>query len=405
MSDVVIMSDCIYVQSRQLTRSRGRPAGNVWVVEFDPCARILHRDGKVFRRLTPQQATILQLLVQNVSTAVPLQAIEQHLWPSRSPINGSQRIREIINELRESLVDSPDTRRWIETVPGVGYMFVGTVLDAPPPPPIARKVELLALSTLSSPQVTDLSVRQAVTVECETSEGAEPYSSAVKSPSLLASSRSSRRDLFTFGTWNQYWPIASLLMALAIIGTATATAAYGLGVIGFCAGIVFGIIAYTRLRDSASARAALGILIVAGMSYIPSAATLQLVMGTVVNITTIPPALVYPFVTGLKFIPLYVLVFAYWSILGLFSDKGFAANPILGKTYVVTGIISLGMTGVALIEASGDYEIWIGQLPGRWHLLIGYAVVFGINLIVWIRGYRIFEKTLQVAIPAVFMAM
>lgn len=298
-------------------------------------------------------------------------------------MNGNQRIRDIVKELRESLGDSLDNPLWIETVPGTGYMFVGTVLEQPQSPEIAAR----SSAATQAPFIVKSLPQQGENVTADLRVETDPQMPVISIP--VARNGGLLHRLLRL---MQYWPTAALLIAFLLAMLANGNAAYWLAVIGFFGATVFGVFSYTRGSDTVYARASLGILLIAAMSYIPSAATLPQVMATVINMPTIRPAFAYPFVTGLKFIPLFVLVFAFWAILGFFGDAGFAANPFLGKAYTFIAFVSLCMTYLALAGASGDYQIWMAKIPDRGHLLVGYASVLAINLIIGIGGYRAFKQ-------------
>jgi DNA-binding winged helix-turn-helix (wHTH) protein len=122
------MSGRIVLKSRIIARSRGRPSGRVKIVEFDPDRRLLAKNGHELRRLTPQEALLLHLLVQRAPCVVRNLELQQALWPTTEFISSpQQRIREIVGGLRALLGDSADTPCFIENIPGVGYSFVGNV--------------------------------------------------------------------------------------------------------------------------------------------------------------------------------------------------------------------------------------------------------------------------------------
>jgi hypothetical protein len=73
-------------------------------------------------------------------------------------------------------------------------------------------------------------------------------------------------------------------------------------------------------------RGAVVAYLVAAMSYLASGSTMPDFQATVINATTLPPATTYLFVVGLKFVPLFVLVLAYWVVLGFYGDAGFSAK-------------------------------------------------------------------------------
>jgi hypothetical protein len=179
------------------------------------------------------------------------------------------------------------------------------------------------------------------------------------------------------------WAIGSGL-TLATLGVALTVGSYGLAILAFGLCSVFLVLVYPRWEDTIFARTAAALFLIAEMSFVPSAWTLSGVMATVVNIETLKPAIVYPFVTGLKFIPLLVLVLVYWVVLRRQGDTGFLRNPLLGKTYLGLGPALLLITWLGIATHSNDYRIWQAELPGRWTILIGYAMIFTINIAIWL---------------------
>jgi hypothetical protein len=41
--------------------------------------------------------------------------------------------------------------------------------------------------------------------------------------------------------------------------------------------------------------------------------------------------------------------------------------------------------------ASGDGQLWKSQVPGRELLLVGYTLIFAVNVVVWIAGHHFFQ--------------
>lgn len=125
-----ISSGRIILKARELRRSRGRPSGRVRTYEFDPTERELRGNGNVPARLTPQEASVLMLLTSNAPASVSRKTIETTLWENEPPDDSDQRINDLIQRVRVALHDSPQKHDFIETIPGFGYKFVGT-LDRP----------------------------------------------------------------------------------------------------------------------------------------------------------------------------------------------------------------------------------------------------------------------------------
>lgn len=144
------------------------------------------------------------------------------------------------------------------------------------------------------------------------------------------------------------------------------TTAYAVTVLLFCLSAVFTIFNYSAVKDTPQSRVAVAVFVLAVMSYAPSAVTLTELLDRVVNMATLPPASAYPFVTGLKFIPLFPVVLGYWIVLGLFGDVGFTVHRTLGKTYLCLGVICAFATW--LVGITADPQSWYGQVPGSSNL-------------------------------------
>jgi Tol biopolymer transport system component/DNA-binding winged helix-turn-helix (wHTH) protein len=132
-----MLSGPIVLKSRQLRRSRGHEASGLRVYEFDPTTRDVRKNGLKVRRLTLQEATVLALLVTEAPNVVRSEQISSELWPALAPGDWDQRIRDLVQRVRAVLNDPAKKPQFIETVLGVGYMFVGTA-DGPTKPPLAE---------------------------------------------------------------------------------------------------------------------------------------------------------------------------------------------------------------------------------------------------------------------------
>ena len=311
--------------------------------------------------LSPQESEVLDLLASKAPDVVPLETVERRLWSSTSSRNASQRIREIVKELRSRLGDSAENPSFIETVVGVGYTFVGTV-DRP--------------------------------------EGSGPIPHRETKADQLNSERSNDEGLAISNTaastkstkWHHFIIYIVLLLTVTGVGAATSTAAYGMATLLFCFGGALATLRYIRVPETISARVALGTFFIAAMSYIPSAVTLTEVTASAVNATTIKPAIAYPFITGLKFIPLFVVVFFYWVLLLADGDLGLRKRPRLGRSYIFVGALFLAMTGLSVASGSGDYLMFEAKLPGYWLLIAGYGFILSVNVAVCLFAYRFFNK-------------
>jgi hypothetical protein len=150
---------------------------------------------------------------------------------------------------------------------------------------------------------------------------------------------------------------------------------------------------YARLPDTSYVRGMVGLFMIAGMSYAASATTLPDMIGSVINMMTLRPALAYPFVTGLRFIPIPVLISILLVVLSFPGNTGFGQNPRLRTAYLFLGVLFLSVTAIAGLSASGAHRIWQAGLSIRWTLLAGESFVFGVNLALFVLGYRFFNTT------------
>ncbi len=111
-------------------------------VEFGPFTLDL-QTGELTRsghklRLQGQSFQILAMLLQQPGQVVTREALRQRLWSDETHVDFDQGLNNAIKRLRESLGDSAGTSKYIETVPRLGYRFIGAikapVVDAPGPP-------------------------------------------------------------------------------------------------------------------------------------------------------------------------------------------------------------------------------------------------------------------------------
>ncbi len=78
-------------------------------------------------RLQDQPFQILVMLLERPGDLVTRQEIHQKLWPVDTFVDFDHGLNNAINRLRETLGDSADTPRFIETLPRKGYRFIAQV--------------------------------------------------------------------------------------------------------------------------------------------------------------------------------------------------------------------------------------------------------------------------------------
>ena len=78
-------------------------------------------------KLSGQPFEILSILLANAGGLVTREELRTKLWPSDTFVDFDHSLNAAINKLRDSLSDSVDSPRYIETLPRRGYRFVAVV--------------------------------------------------------------------------------------------------------------------------------------------------------------------------------------------------------------------------------------------------------------------------------------
>ena len=91
--------------------------------ELDLHAGELRKAG-VRLRLPAQSVEVLTLLLERSGDLVTREELCQRLWPTGTFVDFDHGLNAVINRLRETLGDSADLPRFIETVPKRGYRFI-----------------------------------------------------------------------------------------------------------------------------------------------------------------------------------------------------------------------------------------------------------------------------------------
>ena len=123
------------------TRSRSGGPIRFGDHEFDWRNRQLtHHGNKV--SLGGQPMLILELLLRQPGMMFSRADLQRQLWPRAARIDTSRRLNTAVRALRLALDDTADTPRFIETVRGAGYRFIGPVDSR------RRQHHLAALATM-----------------------------------------------------------------------------------------------------------------------------------------------------------------------------------------------------------------------------------------------------------------
>lgn len=98
--------------------------------ELDPASGELRRNGDLLR-VPPQPFKVLELLVRRSGEVVTRAEIRDHIWQD-TLVDFDQGLNFCVRQLRETLGDSADAPRFIETLQRRGYRFLMSVTSAPP---------------------------------------------------------------------------------------------------------------------------------------------------------------------------------------------------------------------------------------------------------------------------------
>jgi DNA-binding winged helix-turn-helix (wHTH) protein len=98
------------------------------VFELDAHSGELRKSG-VRLSVQDQPLQVLKLLLDRPGELVTREELRQQLWPSDTFVGFEHGLNAAVGRLRETLGDSAETPRFIETLPRRGYRFIGTIAD------------------------------------------------------------------------------------------------------------------------------------------------------------------------------------------------------------------------------------------------------------------------------------
>jgi len=128
MSVPMTASTALNVQSRETRSAATPPSRYLCFGEFqlDTQRELLFKDGTKVRLPGKVFQTLLALL-EKPGEVVTREALRERLWPEGTFVNYDANVNTTVNKLRLVLGDSPDQPAYIETIPRLGYCFVGGV--------------------------------------------------------------------------------------------------------------------------------------------------------------------------------------------------------------------------------------------------------------------------------------
>ena len=100
------------------------------VFELDTKAAQLSRNG-IRIRLPKQPLQVLCMLLERPGEVITRDDLQKLLWSSKVFVDFDQGLNKSIQKLREALGDSPESPRYIETIPRTGYRFIAPIHTLP----------------------------------------------------------------------------------------------------------------------------------------------------------------------------------------------------------------------------------------------------------------------------------
>jgi Tol biopolymer transport system component/DNA-binding winged helix-turn-helix (wHTH) protein len=102
-------------------------------------------------KLVGQPFAVLGILLRHPGELVTREKLRDHLWPSDTFVDFNHGLNSAVNKLRETLSDSAEDPKYIETLPRRGYRFIAKVEAAEAKPIAARQPELLPTESPAIP--------------------------------------------------------------------------------------------------------------------------------------------------------------------------------------------------------------------------------------------------------------
>src|SRR5438552_1793607 len=78
-------------------------------------------------KFPPQAFRVLEMLVERPGRLISREEFHRALWPADTFVDFDQGLNSAVKKIRDVLNDSAETPRYIETLPRLGYRFVGEV--------------------------------------------------------------------------------------------------------------------------------------------------------------------------------------------------------------------------------------------------------------------------------------
>ena len=103
------------------------------VFEIDTLSGELWKQGRDLR-LQGKPFEVLATLLERPGQLVTRKELQERLWPGDTFVEFETGLNNAISRLRQTLGDSAESPRFIETVPRRGYRFIGSIVPVGPVP-------------------------------------------------------------------------------------------------------------------------------------------------------------------------------------------------------------------------------------------------------------------------------
>ena len=94
--------------------------------ELDTDRHRLTKMGRLLR-IQPQPLTVLIVLIERAGETVTRRELQAALWPEGTHVEYEPALNTAVRKLRRALGDDAANPQYVQTVPGVGYRFIGAI--------------------------------------------------------------------------------------------------------------------------------------------------------------------------------------------------------------------------------------------------------------------------------------
>ena len=140
---------------RQAAVSVQDPRSFVGLIRFGSFEVDLHsgelRKHGIRVRLQEQSFQVLQVLLERPGEVLSRAELQKKIWPADTFVDFDHGLNNVIKRLRESLGDSAESPRYIETLARKGYRFIGTLEEIASPEEVKPEAEPAAEAKVEPP--------------------------------------------------------------------------------------------------------------------------------------------------------------------------------------------------------------------------------------------------------------